>query len=259
MTEDHCHGQPHDYSTCSGTESFRNKEEDHWRMSQAGSSASGPQSPTPSHSGVELDRASMGSAAFPVKAGQRGRGSWTTSPSTSPSAVPLQRKALLEQHNLQQAALRGGQRLPTLAPAGRPEQVGAGASPLHSRGISSSDLQPLPSPFNSLLLLPSEDRVHAVPGDIRPDASWSLPQLCIGLCAMVAFLLAILFASTLAVRTLKHYDFLNPAAYSKTKSPPSGPPASPATPTTDREAILDKDNRDVLNTSYVALYAPALR
>ncbi|XP_075535126.1 uncharacterized protein LOC142570651 [Dermacentor variabilis] len=166
-------------------------------------------------------------------------------------------KDSLEQHNQQQAALRSGQRLPTLAPEGRPEEVSAVASLLRSHGISSSDLQPLPSPFNSMLLLPSEDR--AVPGDIRPDASWSLPQLCIGLCAMVAFLLAIFFASTLAVRTLKHYDFLNPAAYGKAKIPPSEPPAPPATLTIDREAMPDEDNRDVLNTSYVALYAPALR
>ncbi|XP_070388957.1 uncharacterized protein [Dermacentor albipictus] len=227
-------------------------------MSQTRSSPSSQRSPEPSYSGVELDRASLNSSAFPVKEEQGGRGSRATSPSTRPPAVPLQKKALQEQPNLQQATLRGGQRLPTLAPEARSEDVSAVASQLHSHGISSSDLPPLPSPFNSLLLLPSEDRVHAGPGDIRPDASWSLPQLCIGLCAMVAFLLAILFASTLAVRTLKHYDFLNPAAY-KAKIPPSEPPASPVPPTTDREAISDRDNRDVLNTSYVALYAPALR
>lgn len=101
--------------------------------------------------------------------------------------------------------------------------------------------------------------MHAVPGDIGPGSRWSLPQLCIGICAMVAFLLAILFASTLAVRTLKHYDLLSPAASGKLKGPPSEPPTTPATSTSDAAAPPDKDNGGALNTSYVALYAPALR
>ncbi|KAL3242065.1 hypothetical protein MRX96_021592 [Rhipicephalus microplus] len=97
------------------------------------------------------------------------------------------------------------------------------ASPSQSigYGLSSSDVQVLPSPFNSLLLLSSDDRVDAVPGGIRPHSSWPLPQLFINLCAMIALLLAI-FSSTVAARTLQRYDVPRAdGAAGKLKNPPT--------------------------------------
>ncbi|KAL1415979.1 hypothetical protein MTO96_028408 [Rhipicephalus appendiculatus] len=155
----------------------------------------------------------------------------------------------------QYPAFHGRQRHPAVAPQRRPSPASMVASPSRStsRGLSSSDVQVLPSPFNSLLLLPSDVRVEAVPGDIPPDSNWSLPQLCIGLCAMIALLLAILFASTLAVRTLQRYDVLRPDAAGRLKGPLPAE-ATSAHSATEYEAIVIG-----LNASDVAAYAPALR
>ncbi|KAH6932588.1 hypothetical protein HPB50_007951 [Hyalomma asiaticum] len=218
------------------------------------SSSSSPGSPHPPVSDVHLDRASPVAHPYLHRA-ELSTGSRTPAAYAHPGTSPVPTM----QRERQPRAFYGRQQLPALAPQGRPDLDSACASPSQSvsHGLSSSDVQPLPSPFNSLLLLPSDDWAEAVPGDIRPDSRWSLPQLCIGLCAMVALLLAILFASTLAVRTLKRYDFLRSDAADKlVKGSPHGESSSATTSAADEGIAYGVYG---VNVSDVAAYAPAFR
>ncbi|XP_077508724.1 uncharacterized protein LOC144120175 [Amblyomma americanum] len=170
--------------------------------------------------------------------GARGNQS-TAAASPVPRTAALQDTGLMRHGHQQQQHGR-----PRVAPPGKPRPAAGVATPSDSRILSSSDGIPrMPSPFNSLLMLPSDERTSQ--RDIRPDSSWTLPQICIGLCGAVAFVLAILFAGTLAVRTLQTYELLRPVTSGKLKEP-MGQSTGPATIT----AVMDSGA--ALNTTETA-------
>ncbi|XP_077551210.1 uncharacterized protein LOC144164823 [Haemaphysalis longicornis] len=66
----------------------------------------------------------------------------------------------------------------------------------------------LASPFNSLLILPSDDQ--RPPDDIPTESKWSPAQICVAVCAAIVFLIAIFFAGAQAIRTIAHFKVLHP-------------------------------------------------